>query len=289
MLRSAAASACCTVHTMCTPAEIPTPRASAGYYWSVHPYYIVHSRERNPWSFNATTRYWVNPSKFWKPIICRFVLWVLILFQWLLDAKISDGVSLLYNRYYWSVRPWSDATRYGPYVRDLTPPGFWALPARWDWSPHAHLPSLVMLIFFLPFSWDSSLIAHLHSISIFIFIFIFIAHCSFITIAIIHRAFQVRLHYSCLPSCLQLLPRALPPLFASCTCTTLPILLLHSHLLQLPQQVLHCAVVGSLINTSFIANINDHWQAFPTLLLPLLFVPATKLQSVRSYSRCLPG
>src|SRR5467141_1156639 len=30
------------------------------------------------------------------------------------------------------------------------------------------------------------------------------------------------------------------------------------HLLQLPQEVLHCAVVGSLINTSFIANINDH-------------------------------
>jgi hypothetical protein len=26
------------------------------------------------------------------------VLWVLILFQWLLDAKISGGVSLLYNR-----------------------------------------------------------------------------------------------------------------------------------------------------------------------------------------------
>ena len=33
-----------------------------------------------------------------KSIICRFVLWVLILFQWLLDAKISGGVSLLYNR-----------------------------------------------------------------------------------------------------------------------------------------------------------------------------------------------
>jgi hypothetical protein len=49
------------------------------------------------------------------------------------------------------------------------------------------------------------------------------------------------------------------------------------------------AVVSSLINTSYIANINDHyWQAFPALLLPLLFVPATKLQSVRSYSRCLP-
>ena len=137
MLRSAAVSACCTIR----------------YYWSVHPW---SGRERNPWSFNATTRYWVDSSKFWKPIICRFVLWVLILFQWLFDAKISGGVSLLYNTIL-LVRAsviWCNMVRTS-----------WALPARWDWSPHAHLPSLVMLIFFLPFSWDSSLIAHRLSLS----------------------------------------------------------------------------------------------------------------------------
>ena len=36
------------------------------------------------------------------------MLWVLILFQWLLDAKISGGVSLLYNIQF-----------IGPCVRDL--------------------------------------------------------------------------------------------------------------------------------------------------------------------------
>ena len=49
------------------------------------------------------------------------------------------------TRYYWSVRPWSDASRFLSWAR--------------DW---AHLPSLVMLIFFFPFSWDSMLIAHLY-------------------------------------------------------------------------------------------------------------------------------
>jgi hypothetical protein len=68
MLRSAAASAFCTV---CTYNTVLLGN------WCL----------RNHWSFNATTRYWVNSSKFWKPICYGF--WILILFQWLLDAKAS--------------------------------------------------------------------------------------------------------------------------------------------------------------------------------------------------------
>ena len=182
-------------------------------------------------------------------------------------------------RYYWSVRPWSDASRF------LS----WALPARWDWSPHAHLPSLVMLIFFLPFSWHSSLIAHLH------------LHLYLHLHLHLHRSLFLH-HYSYNTLCLSSPPALFLPslLFTAASSGSSSIIcflhlhytaytLIVLHLLQLPQQVLHCAVVGSLINTSFIANINGHWQAFPTLLLPLLFVPATKVQSVRSYSRCLPG
>ena len=117
------------------------------YYWSVHPWSDsgFYSRERNPWSFNATTRYWVNSSKFWKPIICRFVLWVLILFhhQWLLDAKISGGVSLLYNRILlvrasviWRLQVLGPSSKMG-----LIPPCSSSFPC------HAHLlPSLFMAL-----------------------------------------------------------------------------------------------------------------------------------------------
>jgi len=164
MLRSAAASACCTVHTMVPQPKSPHHPAGSelAMIWI---FKVLHSRERNPWSFNATTRYWVNSSKFWKPIICRFVLWVLILFQWLLDAKISGGVSLLYNTIL-LVRAsviWCNtillvrtSVIWRLQVFELGPSSKMGL------IPHAHLPSLVMLIFFLPFSWDSSLIAHLH-------------------------------------------------------------------------------------------------------------------------------
>jgi len=40
------------------------------------------------WSFN-TTRYWVNSSKFWKPIHCRFLWWGLVLFQQLSCCSIG--------------------------------------------------------------------------------------------------------------------------------------------------------------------------------------------------------
>jgi len=32
-----------------------------------------HNLRKNPWSFNTTARYWVDSSKFRKPIVCRFM------------------------------------------------------------------------------------------------------------------------------------------------------------------------------------------------------------------------
>jgi len=64
--------------------------------------------ERNSWSFNTTTRSWVNSSKFRKPIVCRFLWWGLILFQYSLDARISLLFNMILRSSNWSVRPWSE-------------------------------------------------------------------------------------------------------------------------------------------------------------------------------------
>ena len=99
--------------------------------------------ERNSWSFNTTTRSWVNSSKFWKPIVCRFLWWDLILFQWSLDTRISLLFNIILRSSNWSVRPWSEKLKLffelGPQQQQQQQP------------PHSLYPSMACSSSFLHF------------------------------------------------------------------------------------------------------------------------------------------
>jgi hypothetical protein len=139
-------------------------------------------------------------------------------------------------------------------VRDLTPQGFWAL----GWSG----PFRDLVDFPSPQQASSPLLipCHLSSSALF-----FLHHFS----SSIHTCFQV--------CCIKLTLPSL--LFTAASSSIIRLLHLHSTAYTLIALFISNPTTSPaqcsgrfthMINTSFIANINGHWQTFPTLLLPLL-------------------